>query len=113
MHSAMAKGNNVVYRNPRTHSQAWGTAAYTVSRAGMSRILNSYWPGGEHGPAYTALPRGARFTTHQRKKSKTLREFRVASDHILYDMPGSTLNAFLSVRPLGPRRWPPRRVHCR
>ena len=100
MHSAMAKGNNVVYRNPRTYSQAWGTAAYTVSRAGMARILNSYWPGGEHGPAYTALPRGARFTTHQRKKSKTLREFRVASDHILYDMPGSTLNAFLSVRPL-------------
>ena len=97
MHSAMAKGNTVVYRNPRTYSQAWGTAAYTVSRAGMARILNSYWPGGEHGPAYAALPRGARFTTHQRK---TLSEFRVASDHILYDTPGGTLNAFLSVRPL-------------
>ena len=51
MHSAMAKGNAVVYRNPRTHRQAWGTAAYTVSRAGMARILNSYWLGGGHGPA--------------------------------------------------------------
>ena len=61
----MAKGDIIVYRNPRTYSQAYGTAAYTVSRAGMARILNSYWPGGEHGPAYSALPRGARFTTRK------------------------------------------------
>ena len=46
LHSAMAKGDIIVYRNPRTYSQAYGTAAYTVSRAGMARILNSYWPGG-------------------------------------------------------------------
>ena len=65
LHSAMAKGDIIVYRNPRTYSQAYGTAAYTVSRAGMARILNSYWPGGEHGPAYSALPRGARFTTRK------------------------------------------------
>ena len=92
MHSAMAKGDIIVYRNPRTYSQAYGTAAYTVSRAGMARILNSYWPGGEDGPAYSALPRGAHFTTH---KDRTL-----PSDHILYDTPGGKLKAFLSARPL-------------
>ena len=49
LHSAMAKGDIIVYRNPRTYSQAYGTAAYTVSRAGMARILNSYLAGGETG----------------------------------------------------------------
>ena len=56
---------------------------YTVSRAGMARILNSYWPGGEHGPAYNALPRGARFTTHEKKI--------FSADFILYDTPGGKL----------------------
>ena len=65
---------------------------YTVSRAGMARILNSYWPGGEHGPAYNALPRGARFTTHEKKI--------FSADFILYDTPGGKLKAFLSARPL-------------
>eukprot|EP00964_Phaeocystis_antarctica_P016291 scaffold9008_cov72-Phaeocystis_antarctica.AAC.1 len=78
MHSAMAKGDTIVYRNPRgtpvgthgRHSRAYGTAAYTVSRAGMARILNSYWPGGEDGPAYSALPRGqARASRHTRRTS--------------------------------------------
>ena len=100
MLSAMAKGDTIVYRNPRgtpvgthgRHSQAYGTAAYIVSRAGMARILNSYWPGGEHGPAYSALPRGARFTTHEKKI--------FSADFILYDTPGGKLKAFLSARPL-------------
>ena len=92
LHSAMAKGDTIVYRNPRsrTYSQAYGTAAYTVSRAGMARILNSYWPGGAHGPAYSALPRGAHFTTHKKKN--------LPSDYILYNTPGG--KAFLSARPL-------------
>ena len=58
----------------------------------MARILNSYWPGGEHGPAYSALPRGAHFTT---QKNSTL-----TSDVILYATPGGKLKAFLSARPL-------------
>ena len=74
----MAKGDIIVYRNPRTYSQAYGTAAYTVSRAGMARILNSYWPGGEDGPAYSALPRGAHFTTQEENLALRLHPVRYA-----------------------------------
>jgi hypothetical protein len=92
MADALKRNIFVLTRKSRKrHTNLWGAVANAVSPKGQRRILDRLWPGGSQGPAFEALPKGAKF--------KTNKDVYVVADSVLFRATRRAAT-FFSSRPL-------------
>eukprot|EP00946_MAST-07B_sp_MAST-7B-sp1_P005311 g5311.t1 len=110
-------GKAVLRRDPVDHRHVWGASAYVLSRSGMRRLLDNFWPGGvAQGMQLSKISSSEGGTASnmqaesKRRPFKGVFDFRrpglpgheygsayALSDVLLYSQP---MRAFFSARPL-------------
>jgi len=121
----LVAGKKVARRDPVNHRNVWGASAYLLSRGGMKKLLDNFWPGGADGVPLSQMVSSSTAVTLQsahggqeeendaqqhHHASKTAFDFRrptlpdhgygtayALSDVLLYSSP---MRAFFSTRPL-------------
>ena len=99
----LMKGKSIAPRDPVLQRNLWGATAYLISRSGMEKLLDAFWPGG----AKSRLPLSrimnsdvAGAVLDFRRHNQPGREYGTSyalADVLLFSRP---LNAYFSIRPL-------------
>ncbi len=95
-------GKKSARRDPVNHRHVWGASAYLLSRTGMKKLLDLFWPGGAvSGMSLTRdFTMTSNYTFDFRRPSLPGHGYGTAyalSDVLLYSVP---MHAFFSTRPL-------------
>ena len=99
----LMKGKSIAPRDPVLHRNMWGATAYLLSRGGMKKLLDTFWPGGAKSSVplthvMSSSPPGAMLDF--RRPNQPDREYGTSyalADVLLFSHP---LTSYFAIRPL-------------